>query len=76
MFAPVPMEIPLISDIQESLSEVTKRTSHLRKRIGEIYAIYILAYLTTLFSPYIFDEIICHRSTLPFTLAFSNVPGL
>jgi len=75
-FAPLPLTIPLDSDIERSLSEVYKVTSKLRSSFGDVYATYAATFYIGMFAPYKVMEKFSEYSTRPFTLAFSNLPGL
>lgn len=75
-FAPISLTIPLESDITKSLQKVPEVTKTLRTKFFEIYATYAMSYYTSMFLPYFFQNWIIKKSTLPYTLAFSNTPGL
>lgn len=75
-FAPVPLPIPLFENVVTSLQEISKITSKLRSSFGEIYATYALSYYCAMIMPYFVCNYFCHLTTLPFTLAFSNTPGM
>jgi hypothetical protein len=75
-FAPVSLTIPIASNIEESLRLIPKATAKLRSSFGEIYATYAISFYTNMFMPYFLSNWFILRSTLPFTLAFSNTPGL
>ena len=74
-FAPIPLIIPLDSDIRESLRKVPKVTSQLRHQFVDTYAAYALSYYMCMFMPYSILNYMSQGS-LPYTLVFSNVPGL
>lgn len=75
-FAPVPLTIPLRKSIDESLAEVPKVTSQLRNQFIDVYATYAMTYYSCMFLPYLVLNEMVTRSTLPYTMAFSNTPGL
>jgi NRPS condensation-like uncharacterized protein len=75
-FAPVPMTIPLSSDLKTSMSEVAKVTAKLRNQFIDVYATYAMTFYSCMFLPYYFLNWFQSKSTLPYTLAFSNTPGL
>jgi hypothetical protein len=75
-FAPFPMTIPLESDIDQSLVEVHKVTSRLRNGLGEVYAAYAATWYGSMFAPKWLLSWFSVFSTKPYTLAFSNLPGL
>ena len=58
------------------MREVSKVTSNLRNSFGQVYATYALTYYSAMFLPYFILNISASYSTKPFTLAFSNTPGL
>ncbi len=70
------MTIPLESDINRSLVEVQKVTSRLRNAFGEVYAAYAAAWFSGMFVPKWLLFLFSIFSTKPYTLAFSNLPGL
>ena len=75
-FAPVPLVIPLDSDITKSIQKVTKVTASLRNSFAEIYATYAMSFWSTMFVPHFISNWFIGQSTRPYTLAFSNTPGL
>lgn len=75
-FAPIALSIPIEKDVQKSLKEVPKVTKALRTKFFETYAMYAMSYYFSMFSPYFLQNWFIKKSTLPFTLAFSNTPGL
>ena len=75
-FAPYPMTIPLESNIDQSLVEVHKVTSRLRNGLGEVYAAYAATWYGGMFAPKWLTSWFSVFSTKPYTLAFSNLPGL
>jgi len=68
--------VPLVSDVNESLREVPKVTSQLRHRFIDIYATYMGTYYVCMFMPYVFLNYFLMQQTIPYTMAFSNTPGL
>jgi WS/DGAT C-terminal domain len=75
-FAPMPMTIPLVRDLSQSLVETHKVTSRLRSKFGEVYATYAMTYYSAMFFPHYLMNFITSFSTKPYTMAFSNTPGL
>lgn len=75
-FAPMPMTIPLHEDIFTSIKEIAKVTARLRSRIGEVYATYAMTFYMCKIFPYYLLNWFTAYSTKPFTLAFSNTPGI
>lgn len=41
-FAPIPLELPLVEDSQESLKQVRKQTSKLKSMFPQVYFLYCL----------------------------------
>lgn len=75
-FAPLPMRIPLIKDPSECLKETYKVTSHMRSKLGELYATYAATYYAAIFLPYYLLNYMAYMTSKPYTMAFSNTPGL
>eukprot|EP00347_Sterkiella_histriomuscorum_P014567 403360388 len=75
-FAPVPLTIPLDSDLTKSIQKVSKVTSQLRSQFLDIYATYAMSFYSIKFTPNFLSDWFIKKSTMPYTLAFSNVPGL
>jgi hypothetical protein len=72
----VPITIPLEKDIKQSIEKVGKVTSGLRSKLAEVYATYALTYLSAMLLPYYLLNWTTFFSTRPFTMAFSNTPGI
>lgn len=72
----MPLTIPLVRDLVQSLKETYRVTSKLRNRLGEVYATYAVTYYSGMFLPYYILNFITKMSSKPFTMAFSNTPGL
>ena len=75
-FAAINLKIPLLDNIDDAVKSVPKVTSTLRNAFGEVYATYALSYYGIMFCPYWITNWFIQYSTSPFTLAFSNTPGL
>jgi hypothetical protein len=75
-FSVVPIDLPLAKDLTEASKLVTKATAKLRNAFREVYATYASSYYAGMFSPYFLSNWFLLKSSLPFTLAFSNAPGL
>jgi hypothetical protein len=56
--------------------KVAKVTKVLRHQFVDIYATYALSYYFSMFAPYYLLNFFAVKSSLPYTLAFSNTPGL
>ena len=74
-FAPVALVVVLDSDVKKQLPKVMRVTSKMRNQFIDIYASYALSYYVGMFSPYFLHNVIA-RMALPYTVAFSNIPGL
>ena len=75
-FAPMPLKIDLESDVHSAL-EKTKRVSRdMKKSFAKIYAIYFLSLITSYFLPLFLLKLGAEKVTKPFTMAFSNTPGV
>ena len=48
----------------------------MRNSFGDVYATYAATFYIGMFAPYKVMEMFSEYSTRPFTLAFSNLPGL
>lgn len=75
-FAPASMRIPLIEEPADCLQSIKKETAKLKKSFGVIYFMYFFADFTALLVSDFVKRIIADDLTRPFTLAFSNTPGL
>jgi hypothetical protein len=75
-FAPLTCEIPLHKNVKSAIKEVHKVTSRLRSEFGAVYALYAATYYSAMFMPAFITQYFLVQSTLPYTLAFSNTPGL
>ena len=75
-FAVVPLTIQLDNDINMSLEMIPKATQKIRSSFGEVYATFFMSQITLSILPYFLANWFLNLSTLPFTLAFSNTPGL
>lgn len=75
-FAPVPLVVPLSDTLEESFRAVPKVTRLLREHFIDIYCTYACTYYFTMFAPYFVLDWFLMQSTKPYTLAFSNTPGL
>lgn len=75
-FAPVSLTIPINKDLNQALKEVPRVTSTLRSQLFDVYAAYAMTFYTVMITPYWILNWFSGFSTRPFTLSFSNVPGL
>jgi hypothetical protein len=72
----MPMTIPLVRDLNDSLKETFKVTSKIRNMLGQVYATYAMTFYAGMFLPYFALNWITEYSSKPYTMAFSNTPGL
>jgi hypothetical protein len=75
-FAPVPLVIPIDSDNKKSMQLVAPETAQLRSQFIDVYATYAGTYYFCMFAPYYIQNWFLMYSTTPYTLAFSNTPGI
>ena len=75
-FAPVPLTLPLNKDLKQSFEDIGRATAHLKTAFIDVYATYAMSYYSSMFSPYFLQNWFLMKSTEPYTLAFSNTPGL
>lgn len=75
-FAPCPLVIPLDNDIKKSLQKIPKATAFLKKSFVDVYVTYAMTYYWGMFMPYYVLDYTTAMASLPYTLAFSNTPGL
>lgn len=75
-FAPVGIVLPLKSDVTEEMGIVAKITKLMKKRFPMVYALYAISYFGIMFGPNTFSSWFLETGSKPFTLAFSNLPGL
>lgn len=75
-FAPMALKIDLEDDAHSAL-ERTKRVSRdMKKSFGKVYATYFLSLCTAYFTPLWLMKLGAESVTKPFTMAFSNTPGV
>ena len=75
MFAALPLQIPLFSNMKNSYKQIVNMTKDLKGKYPYIVASYVLSYWSSLLSPRFLPRLVLHESSLRFTLAFSNTPG-
>lgn len=75
-FAPVPLIVPLNKSLDDSFKAVPPVTRLIRDHFIDIYGTYAMTYYFTMFAPYFVLDYFLMKSTAPYTLAFSNTPGL
>lgn len=75
-FAPMPLDLPLISNPKTALTEICKLTNGMKSQMSMVYATYIISLWGALLMPIAFQKWLSNIMTLPITLIFSNTPGL
>ena len=75
-FSVVPLTIPLRDDLKASIQEVPRITRQLHSGFGPIYATYIMVRVAASIFPHWLMQKFINFTSKPFTLAYSNVPGL
>mmetsp|Transcript_42231 Transcript_42231/g.30404 ORF Transcript_42231/g.30404 Transcript_42231/m.30404 type:complete len:174 (+) Transcript_42231:923-1444(+) len=71
-----PMNIALEEDPEVALKKVSKVTRKMKARFGKMYAAYIFGIVCGWFVPEFVMRATSTALTIPFTLAFSNTPGV
>jgi len=74
-FAPLPVKLPLENDLLTALRKIRVMSNQIRYSYPDIYATYILFWLTATLVPSFIHLPVAVYFSKPFTLAFSNVPG-
>jgi len=75
-FAPMPLKIDLASDSKSALERAKRVSREMKKSFSKIYAVYLIGLVTSYFTPLFLLKITGDKITKPFTLAFSNTPGV
>jgi NRPS condensation-like uncharacterized protein len=75
-FAPIPLTIPVESDRIKALTAVKRATKQLKSQFAITYCMYVLALVTSKLLPDFVCRLIADKGSLPYTMAFSNTPGL
>ena len=75
-FAPMPIQIDICREPKEAMSKVKKVTKALRSGFTKTYAAYFTTSLIGYFVPVWLAKLTGENLTLPFTLTFSNTPGI
>jgi len=70
------MRLPIVEGPQESLRAVKKHTANLKRQFPSIYFSYVSAIAMSLFLADCISKVVTDRLSSPFTLAFSNTPGV
>mmetsp|Transcript_842 Transcript_842/g.1275 ORF Transcript_842/g.1275 Transcript_842/m.1275 type:complete len:290 (-) Transcript_842:110-979(-) len=75
-FAPMPIKIPLKTNVEEALTSSSRVSRDMKKSFAKIYTIYALSVFIGLFVPTFMLKLGGEKMTKPFTMAFSNTPGI
>jgi hypothetical protein len=75
-FAPFPIRLPVESEPRKALIAVKQVTRHLKQSFAQIYSIYVLGIVLNTLCPAFLATAVVANSSTPFTLVFSNVPGV
>lgn len=72
----MPIKVQLESECEQALVQASRVSSDMKKSFAKIYTIYILSVVIGLFVPTFMLKLAGEKMTKPFTLAFSNTPGV
>ena len=75
-FAPMPLKVDLVEDHREALTRAKRVSRDMKKNYAKVYAIYFLSLVTSYILPLFILKICGEKMTKPFTMAFSNTPGV
>jgi len=75
-FAAFPVKIPLEENHEKAIFKVKKATNKIKTGFTKMYASYIMSLTFGVFVPEHIWKLLMHRASIPYTLAFSNVPGV
>ena len=75
-FAPIALRIPIIPGTAESLKGIKEVTRELREGFHLTYCLYVISLASAMFLPAYLCRKLGDEASLPFTLAFSNTPGV
>jgi len=75
-FAPIAVEIPLLSDPERALPAVYSVTSNMKSKFAEIYATYVGILMMGNIAPASLIAKLNDMVSMSPTLAFSNMPGI
>lgn len=74
--APMPLKIDLETDHKIALTKAKRVSRDMKKSFAKIYTIYFVSLVIGHFVPTFFLKLMGEKMTKPFTLAFSNTPGV
>lgn len=75
-FAPLPLKVDLAIEPEEALERAKRVSRKMKRSFAKIYAVYFIGLVTSYFMPTALLKITGEKITKPFTLAFSNTPGV
>ena len=75
-FAPMPIKIPLEQEPEKALKSATRVSRDMKKQFAKVYTIYLVSVFLGLFIPTFASKLAAEKMTKPFTMAFSNTPGI
>lgn len=74
--APIPLKIDLFADSKSAIERANLVSSRMKKSLAKTYAYYFMALVAGFFMPIFILKITGDKITKPFTMAFSNTPGI
>ena len=74
--APIPLKIELFADSKLAIERANLVSSRMKKSLAKTYAYYFMALVACYFIPMFILKITGDKITKPFTMAFSNTPGV
>ena len=75
-FAPMPLKVDLDSDPRTALKLSSRVSREMKKSFSKVYALYFLSLIMSYFSPMFILKLGAEKMSKPFTMAFSNTPGV
>ena len=75
-FAPMPLKIDLTDEPKTALKLASRISREMKRNFTKVYALYFLSLVTSYFTPMFMLKIGAEKVSKPFTMAFSNTPGV
>lgn len=75
-FAPMPLKIDLEMDAKKALERASRVSRDMKKQFAKIYAMYFLSLVSGYLLPIFLLKLGAEKVSKPFTMAFSNTPGV
>lgn len=72
----MPLQIDIAKEPEQALQRAKRISRDMKNSFGKIYAYYVFSIITGAFVPTFLLKHIAEKVSLPFTLAFSNTPGI